>query len=100
MSRNRNTDNHGNNWSEETKSRVWEKGKVDPNFDPKEWRRDVCGFAMRYSDFGERDSLYGWEIDHIYPVAMGGNDDFNNLQPLHWKNNLEKADRTDWTCFR
>lgn len=100
MARNHNTDCEGLPWSEEIKEKLWQKAKEIPHFEPALWRRDICGFAIRYTDFGDRDSMYGWEIDHIYPVAMGGNDDLNNLQILNWKNNADKADSLVWTCFR
>src|SRR5690606_3321455 len=36
---------------------------------------------------------FGWEIDHILPLSRGGTDDNNNLEPMHWTNNREKADK-------
>jgi 5-methylcytosine-specific restriction endonuclease McrA len=57
------------------------------------FRRDVFGALMKFSDQGNRQSIYGWEIDHIVPVARGGSDRIENLQPLHWQNNVVKADR-------
>ena len=41
---------------------------------------------------------YGWEIDHINPVASGGGDEIGNLQPLNWKNNSAKGDKLNWQC--
>ena len=36
------------------------------------------------------------EIDHINPVANGGDDNYNNLQPLNWKNNAAKSDKLNF----
>ncbi|MCB9047275.1 MAG: HNH endonuclease [Chitinophagales bacterium] len=47
-------------------------------------------------EFGNRGSEYGWEIDHIIPVAAGGTDNIHNLQALHWKVNEEKGDQHPW----
>jgi hypothetical protein len=61
---------------------VWEKGVPIPGRDASEWRRDEFGGAMRYSDYGNRSSDYGWEVDHIRARALGGTDDISNLRPL------------------
>ena len=67
---------------ERRKRTVWNKGTPIPGYDPNVWRRDAHGNAMRFSDHGNRDSKYGWEIDHIRAVALGGSDDLSNLRPL------------------
>lgn len=77
---------------------VWKKGQIIPNYDPSIWRRDMCGFAMRYSDHGNTQSEFGWEIDHVRPRALGGQTSFVNLQPLYWKNNRTKGDTYPWSC--
>jgi len=69
---------------------VWNKGGTDSNNDPGEWRKDECGAWMGRPYYGNRNSQYGWEVDHIMPVANGGNDSLSNLRPLHWENNLSK----------
>ena len=46
---------------------VWKKGTVVPNYDPSLYRKDECGAWMRFKEYGDRNSIYGWEIDHITP---------------------------------
>ena len=54
---------------EELKSYVWIKGKIITGYDPAVWRRDDFGNNILFSAYGDRDSEYGWEIDHIIPVC-------------------------------
>jgi len=68
---------------------VWEKGTIISNNDPAIWRKDACGAWMRWSDYGNRNSQYGWEVDHINPH---GTDALSNLRPLQWENNTDKSD--------
>jgi len=75
---------------------VWAKGAPIPGFDPAIWRYDICGWPIRFSDFGNRDSKFGWESDHIQPEALGGSDALHNRQPLHWENNTAKGDIYPW----
>lgn len=69
---------------------VWRKGHPIKDYDPNRWRRDDFGRAMKYSEYGNRNSDYGWEIDHIKPKADGGSDDLGNLRPLNYKSNLAR----------
>ena len=71
---------------------VWKKARVVPNNGENIFRQDECGAWIKYSDYGNRDSLFGWEIDHIKPCSHGGLDALSNLRPLHWKNNAYKSD--------
>jgi len=53
---------------------------------PNAWdfRRDCLGNLVRYADFGNRHSPFGWEIDVITKLAAAGQGP-DNVQALHWK---------------
>ncbi|NVJ99288.1 MAG: HNH endonuclease [Alphaproteobacteria bacterium] len=76
---------------------VWQKGRIIPGRDPNEYRLDMCGKTIRFAAYGHQNS-YGWEIDHIVPLALGGGHELSNLQPLYWRNNRAKADTYPWHC--
>lgn len=89
------------NTDEQTKLAVWNKGreivgKDGKHWDKDVWRWDIRGAVMKYSEHGNTESKFGWEIDHIKPSAKGGSDDLDNLQPLCWENNREKSDTYPW----
>jgi hypothetical protein len=50
-----------------------------------EFRKDCLGNLVRYSDFGNRHSPFGWELDYIVARSLGGSSGAENLQVLHWK---------------
>lgn len=79
------------------KDEVWKKGKTDSNNDAKVFRKDVCDAWIRYNKYGDRDSVYGWEVDHMDPDK---GDHIDNLRPLHWENNVAKSDAKggSWNC--
>ena len=65
-------------FSDEDIQKVWEKGEVVTGQDASKWRKDKCGALIGRNVYGDRESKYGWEIDHIEPD--GGND-LSNLRP-------------------
>jgi hypothetical protein len=70
------------------KRAVWNKGRKIPGLDPNVWREDAYGFRIKYDEHGDRNSPYGWEIDHHpIPVALGGANTLDNLRPLHCRPN-------------
>ena len=68
---------------DQTKQRIWSKALEVPWSDPSLVRKDRHGYLMRYSDYGDRSSAFGWEIDPLIPVALGGPEDEWNLEPLN-----------------
>lgn len=71
---------------------VWEKATAVPGYSPNEWRKDQCGAWIGWQYYGNRNSQYGWEVDHITCVANGGTDALSNLRPLQWENNASRQD--------
>jgi hypothetical protein len=82
-------------FSEEQIQQVWEKGKAVPNYGEGKYRKDECSAWMIRDKHGDRNSKYGWEIDHIDPK---GGDDLSNLRPLQWENNVATSDEGKLKC--
>ncbi len=76
-------------FSEHDIQAVWRKGRQDPHNSPDEFRKDACGAWIAGNEYGNRESHYGWEIDHIDPDGGNG---LSNLRPLQWQNNVSKQD--------
>ena len=70
---------------------AWEKAIKQPNNNPDVFRKDYAGAWIRKSDYGETTD-YGWEIDHLIPLAQDGTYSLDNLIPMHWRNNRTKGD--------
>ena len=70
---------------------VWKKGRIIPKRKASEWREDALGNYIRFADYGNRDSISGWEVDHIIRVSDGGTNDIRNLRPLQWKANVKRG---------
>lgn len=86
-------------YTEEQKIYYWGKANTVDGEDLHEVKRDASGAIIHYSDYKDRDSDYGWEIDHIYPKALLEEagvpeeliNDPRNLRPMNWKNNVSKG---------
>lgn len=94
-----NTTKFGFKFNADTVNLVWNKGQLVFGYDPSQVRKDNCGALIYYSQYGNTNSPYGWEIDHVCPVSRGGTDALSNLQPLQWENNRHKSDNWPiWSC--
>ena len=47
-----------------------------------EFRKDCLGNLVRFADYGNRHSPFGWELDTI---TTHGPNDADNIQALHWR---------------
>lgn len=74
------------NFAPEILESIWNKAMEMEGLDPNLFRKDACGAVMARSQYGMRDSNFGWEIDHVYPIAMGGDDNLENLRAMQWQN--------------
>lgn len=70
---------------------VWRKGRIVEGYDPNTIRKDACGAWIVKDKYGDSDNLYGWEIDYVYPISLGGGDDMINLRPLNCLNKRSKG---------
>ena len=74
-------------FTEQIIQEVWERATIVKGYNETTIRKDSCGAWIIRSDYGNMNSIYGWEIDHIYPKEKGGKDDIDNLRALQWENN-------------
>ena len=92
--------NDDGTWTEEAKRLIWNKAPLMNPSSSDSLRLDSCNALMDWYDYGNRDSDYGWEIDHVIPekILQENNvpqeliDHIDNLRPMHWRNNIKKGD--------
>lgn len=98
MARQANTTTRGGSFDRLTIEAVWQKAQPVSGYDPNEYRKDSCNMWIQKRAYGTTGN-YGWEVDHLRPVALNGSDELSNLQPLHWRNNRGKGDNyPHWSC--
>ena len=68
------------NMLEDLKRAAWARtSPVQGQMNSWEFRKDCMGNLIRYADFGNRHSPFGWELEYI------GDSSPSNLQALNWK---------------
>lgn len=75
-------------WLEQKKIAAWTRCRPFGNYPLHEWRLDDFDNPIRRADHGVQ-SEYGWEVDHVIAVALGGADSLNNVRALHWRKNRQ-----------
>jgi len=95
MPRKRNTTISGRSFNQETIEAVWNKSQVIESKNSFIYRSDILGNTLYRGSYGKQ-SIMGWEIDHIKPVSKGGTDDIDNLQILNTGANIKKGDIYPW----
>ena len=76
----------------ETANMLWKK-----QFGNVQKVKDFAGREMAKAAYGDENSDYGWNLDHILPKSQGGKDAEYNLICCNIQTNLDKADR--FPCF-
>ena len=87
-------------WSEEQIQYVWNRATTVEGYDKSRFRKDACGAWIIWDKYGDNDSLYGWEIDHIVPQALLEEKGYcqkdiankDNIRALQHENNASKSD--------
>lgn len=85
--------------TEEQIQDAWNHATVVDGFDKDRYRKDACGAWIIRNKYGDTDSLYGWEVDHIVPQSLLRDKGFSesmidnslNLRALQHENNASKS---------
>lgn len=86
--------------TEEQIQDAWNRATVVEGYDKSRYRKDACGAWIIRNKYGDTDSLYGWQIDHIVPQSLLRDKGFSenmidnnlNLRALQHENNASKND--------
>lgn len=81
------------NLNKETAIRLWVQ-----QFGKRQKAMDFSGREIAKAAYNDRNSKYGWNVDHILPLSRGGKTAGYNLICCHILTNDEKADK--FPCFK
>lgn len=79
--------------NKETANQLWVQ-----QFGKEQKTNDFAGREIIKSAYNDRNSKYGWNVDHILPLSRGGKTVDYNLICCHILTNNEKADK--FPCFK
>lgn len=70
----------------QTRIRAWEACARIPGCDKSIWRQDAEGRVVRWADFGDRFSHYGWEMrESPRPGMLGRALTRRKMEAIHWR---------------
>ena len=75
----------------ESIEKAWEKARVVDGFDPNIFRQDACGAWIQKEMFSQSGSMFGWGVDLIFPLSMGGSPIEDNIRALNYRNLVSKG---------
>ena len=90
---------------EELKQEAWRNAVVVTDYDENKFRKDACGAWIMWDKYNVTDSVFGWQIDHIYPqsklkergFSQNAIDNPANIRAMQHQNNQSKgADYPDY----
>ncbi|WP_395443547.1 HNH endonuclease signature motif containing protein [Caulobacter sp. UC70_42] len=73
-------------WTEQKKIAAWQSCRPIQGVSPADYRIDAHGNLIVWDHHGKQGE-YGWEVDHIIALALGGADSLANVRALHWRAN-------------
>lgn len=87
-------------FSDQQIQEVWNRANSVEGYDASRFRKDACGAWIARDKYGDTDSIYGWQIDHIVPRSLLEENGFSeeqidnklNLRALQHDNNASKSD--------
>jgi 5-methylcytosine-specific restriction endonuclease McrA len=77
---------------ERRKLAAWTKAQAIPGYDASKYRKDRFDTWIAFDQYGKT-TMYGWEIDHIKPLSLGGILAQHNELATHWHHNRAKSNR-------
>ena len=83
---------HNMAFTKEDIDSIWQRARTVEGMDARMVRKDPCGAWIVRDKYGLQDNEYGWVVDHIYPLSKGGDDNPQNLRPMHCANARSKGD--------
>lgn len=71
--------------------RIWNRASILEGVDSTMFRLDSCGAIIARTKYQDYDSGFGWDIEHVFPIEKGGDNNEANLRAMQWQNLKSKG---------